>query len=149
MAHAESPATAQSKNIRWNMIRKFRQSATTLHSQDRIDNPARQCIARYNGADNPRERIVNDILIGKSNEDVYPQARHGMTAGATAEAKADSAKQQNAAGGSWSKTLRDWMFGTRRRQGTLESLAKSTARNMGGQLGRSILRGVLGPISRK
>lgn len=42
------------------------------------------------------------------------------------------------------KTLRDWLFGTGRRQGVLEATAKSTMRTVGNQIGREILRGILG-----
>ncbi len=52
-------------------------------------------------------------------------------------------------GSGWGKALHDMVFGTGRRQGMLESLAKSAARNAGGQLGRSVLRGVLGSFLRK
>jgi DNA helicase HerA-like ATPase len=57
--------------------------------------------------------------------------------------------QQGAQGSGWGKTISDAVFGTSRRQGMIEALAKSAARNAGGQLGRSILRGVLGSIMRK
>ncbi|MEO6065323.1 MAG: helicase HerA-like domain-containing protein, partial [Lysobacterales bacterium] len=40
--------------------------------------------------------------------------------------------------------LKEWIFGTSRRQGALETMAKQTARTVGSQLGRQILRGVLG-----
>jgi DNA helicase HerA-like ATPase len=42
--------------------------------------------------------------------------------------------------------LSDMVWGTNRRQGMVEALAKSAARSVGGQLGRQILRGVLGGI---
>jgi hypothetical protein len=42
--------------------------------------------------------------------------------------------------------LSDMVWGTKRRQGMVEALAKSAARSVGGQLGRQILRGVLGGI---
>jgi DNA double-strand break repair helicase HerA and related ATPase len=45
--------------------------------------------------------------------------------------------------------LHDWLWGTGRRQGMVESMAKQAARTVGGQLGRQILRGVLGGISGK
>ncbi|HEX6251252.1 MAG TPA: helicase HerA-like domain-containing protein [Gemmatimonadaceae bacterium] len=44
--------------------------------------------------------------------------------------------------------LHEWMWGTGRRQGMVETMAKQTARTVGGQLGRQILRGVLGGIRR-
>jgi uncharacterized protein len=53
------------------------------------------------------------------------------------------------ADGGWLGTAKDMVFGTSRRQGLLEAMAKSVARNAGGQLGRSILRGVLGSISKR
>ncbi len=40
--------------------------------------------------------------------------------------------------------LKEWLFGTNRRQGAIETMAKQTARTVGSQLGRQILRGVLG-----
>ena len=46
------------------------------------------------------------------------------------------------------QVVKDWLFGTKRRQGALEAMAKSTMRTMGNQLGRQILRGILGGISR-
>ena len=49
---------------------------------------------------------------------------------------------------SWTDTARDMMLGTGRRQGMLEAFAKSAMRNVGGQLGRSILRGVFGSMRR-
>jgi DNA helicase HerA-like ATPase len=43
--------------------------------------------------------------------------------------------------------LHDWLWGTSRRQGMVESMAKQAARSVGSQLGRQILRGVLGGIT--
>jgi len=40
----------------------------------------------------------------------------------------------------------EWLWGTKRRQGMVETLAKQAARTVGSQLGRQILRGVLGGI---
>jgi hypothetical protein len=45
--------------------------------------------------------------------------------------------------------LSDMLWGTGRRQGVVESLAKQTARTIGRSLGRKILRGVLGGIMGK
>jgi DNA helicase HerA-like ATPase len=43
--------------------------------------------------------------------------------------------------------LHDWLWGSGRRQGMVEAMAKQAARTVGGQLGRQILRGVLGGIT--
>ena len=43
--------------------------------------------------------------------------------------------------------LHDWLWGTGRRQGMVEAMAKQAARTVGSQLGRQILRGVLGGIT--
>jgi hypothetical protein len=40
----------------------------------------------------------------------------------------------------------DFIWGTKKRQGMVETMAKQAARTVGGQLGRQILRGVLGGI---
>nr|WP_246387768.1 helicase HerA-like domain-containing protein [Chiayiivirga flava] len=42
--------------------------------------------------------------------------------------------------------VRDWLWGTKRRQGMVETMAKQTARTVGSKLGNRILRGVLGGI---
>jgi len=42
--------------------------------------------------------------------------------------------------------LSDLLWGTKRRQGLVESMAKQAARTVGSQIGRQVLRGVLGGI---
>ncbi len=56
---------------------------------------------------------------------------------------------QTPAEGGISGTMKDWLFGTKRRQGALEAMAKSTMRTVGNQLGRQILRGILGGVTRR
>ena len=64
------------------------------------------------------------------------------------DAPASGGKGAAQQGGGWTGMAKDMIFGTNRRQGMLETMAKSVVRNAGGQLGRSILRGVLGSISK-
>jgi DNA helicase HerA-like ATPase len=45
-----------------------------------------------------------------------------------------------------SSPLNDFLWGTKRRQGMVETMAKQAARTVGSQMGRQILRGVLGGI---
>ena len=42
--------------------------------------------------------------------------------------------------------LKDFLWGTKRRQGMVETMAKQTARTVGSQIGRQIFRGLLGGI---
>ena len=65
------------------------------------------------------------------------------------QAPRKSGDGQPAQGGGWVGVAKDMVFGTSRRQGLLEAMAKSVARNAGGQLGRSILRGVLGSMTKR
>jgi hypothetical protein len=46
----------------------------------------------------------------------------------------------------WGGAVHDALFGTKRRQGMVETMGKQVVRTMGSQLGRQILRGVLGGI---
>jgi DNA helicase HerA-like ATPase len=46
----------------------------------------------------------------------------------------------------WSQKVGDLLWGTKRRQGMVEAMAKQAARTVGSQVGRQILRGVLGGI---
>src|SRR5262252_1764594 len=52
------------------------------------------------------------------------------------------AEQQPEGGGQWG----DLLWGTKRRQGLVEAMAKQAARTVGSEVGRQILRGVLGSI---
>ena len=49
----------------------------------------------------------------------------------------------------WGDRLSEWLWGTRRRQGAVEAMAKSAARSAGSRLGRQILRGMLGSVRRR
>jgi DNA helicase HerA-like ATPase len=51
-------------------------------------------------------------------------------------------KQETGAGGA----LNDLIWGTKHRQGMVETMAKQAARSVGSQIGRQVLRGVLGGI---
>lgn len=66
----------------------------------------------------------------------------------TAAAKADAPKAKDAPkdgkDDGFGRAVKDAVFGTKRRQGMLETAAKQTARTVGSQIGRQILRGVLG-----
>jgi DNA helicase HerA-like ATPase len=71
-----------------------------------------------------------------------------------AEAVAEQAKappartraQDDAEEGGFGKSVKDAVFGTGRRQGMVETMAKQTARTVGSQIGRQIVRGLLGSI---
>ncbi|HRN60036.1 MAG TPA: DUF853 family protein, partial [Chiayiivirga sp.] len=51
--------------------------------------------------------------------------------------------------GGMGQKVNEWLFGTKRRQGVVDTMAKQTARTMGTKLGNQILRGVLGGIFKK
>jgi len=55
-------------------------------------------------------------------------------------------EQDDAEAGGFGQAVKDAVFGTKRRQGMVETMAKQTARTVGNQIGRQILRGVLGGI---
>jgi uncharacterized protein len=62
------------------------------------------------------------------------------------QSNAPPAKDGPEAEGGAGRAIKDAIFGTKRRQGMLETMAKQTARTVGNQIGRRILRGVLGGI---
>ncbi len=68
------------------------------------------------------------------------------TEAASVQAGAPPVVTAGAATGGFGQTVKDVMFGTSRRQGMVESMAKQAARTVGSQVGRQILRGVLGGI---
>jgi len=78
-------------------------------------------------------------MLAQRHADAAPAPISNTGAGTGAASKQDS-------GSGISQTVKDWMFGTNRRQGMVESMAKQAARTVGSQVGRQILRGVLGGI---
>ncbi len=69
---------------------------------------------------------------------------------ASAPAPASGGKAQAGTDdGGWTQAAKDMVFGTKRRQGMVEAFAKSAVRNVASQLGRSLLRGVLGSLTRR
>lgn len=90
-----------------------------------------------------------DILADRESAFEKLAARQEATAAESgpvvSERRGAKSKAESDKGGimNW---MRDMLMGTGRRQGILEALAKSAARNVGGQMSRSISRGVLGGI---
>ncbi|TCV94780.1 hypothetical protein EC912_103265 [Luteibacter rhizovicinus] len=72
----------------------------------------------------------------KNDADAPPARGNGPAAGnATDEA-----------GAGWSGAVRDALLGTKRRQGMIETMAKSVTRQVGSKAGQAIVRGILGSI---
>ena len=66
------------------------------------------------------------------------------------EAKAPQAKADEGDGGrSLGQVARDAIFGTGRRQGMIETMGKQAARNVGNQISRRIVRGIMGVFGGK
>ena len=92
---------------------------------------------------------------GKYDTTVDRESAYEMIAARNAQAAEDTAQAEPAAkkkagaepeGDGWGDMLKGALFGTKRRQGVIEATAKSAMRSVGNQLGRQILRGVLGSI---
>jgi DNA helicase HerA-like ATPase len=84
-----------------------------------------------------RESAAEKLAARHADEDAdAPAASNG---------KRGAAQPQQDEGGI-GQAMKDALFGTKRRQGMIETMAKQTARTMGSQVGRQILRGVLGSI---
>ena len=83
---------------------------------------------------------AHEILTRRAEERAATQQQE-------AQAKAGG-KAAEAEGGMGQK-VNEWLFGTKRRQGVVDTMAKQTARTVGTKLGNQILRGVLGGIFKK
>ena len=91
--------------------------------------------------DTPVDRESAFEILGKKAEGLAEQAD---------APKARTAKQDEAeAGGGFAQSVKDAVFGTKRRQGMIETMAKQSARTVGNQIGRQILRGIFGGITGK
>ncbi len=97
--------------------------------------------AKYDTAvdrDSAAEQLARRIEQAGERNDT-PKIEAGNTA-------ASSGKQGADDGNGFGQAVKDALFGTKRRQGMVESMAKQAARTVGSQVGRQILRGVLGGI---
>ncbi|MGH8076142.1 MAG: helicase HerA-like domain-containing protein [Lysobacter sp.] len=74
-------------------------------------------------------------------------AKRALEAAEHAQAPvAKTREQDDADQGGFGQSVKDAVFGTKRRQGMVETMAKQTARTVGTQIGRQILRGLLGGV---
>lgn len=99
--------------------------------------------AQYNTAVN-RESAY-EVLAARKSQVAAPQAPGSVPQDAPAAGAGGGAVAGGvaaAAGG----MLSEFLWGTSRRQGMVETMAKQAARTVGSQVGRQILRGVLGGI---
>ena len=60
--------------------------------------------------------------------------------------KARTREQDDTQEGGFGQSIKDAIFGTKRRQGMIETMAKQTTRTVGTKLGNQIVRGILGGI---
>ena len=87
-----------------------------------------------------------------NRESAYEMLRSSTGAGgATGAPGAGGATSATGAGGATGvpgapSKIDEFLWGTKRRQGMVETMAKQTARTVGSQLGRQVLRGILGGI---
>ncbi|UKE71373.1 DUF853 domain-containing protein [Xanthomonas cerealis pv. cerealis] len=64
----------------------------------------------------------------------------------TAAPAARTREQDDAQGSGFGQAVKDAVFGTKRRQGMLEAMAKQTSRSVGNRIGQQIVRGIFGSI---
>ena len=113
------------------------------------------------GAITPEERAAvrtRSPVSGKYDAPVNRESAHEILSrrAGTAEAPVSSRRTDKAprpapdaeagAGAGAGGKLREMLWGTRRRQGMVETMAKQAARTVGSQFGRQLLRGVLGGL---
>ena len=84
-----------------------------------------------------------DTAVNRDSAAEMLARRADEKADADAAATAPAPKQE---GDAWGGAVHDALFGTKRRQGMIETMGKQVVRTMGSQLGRQILRGVLGGL---
>ncbi len=84
-------------------------------------------------------RVDRDSAAERLAQKATAKAEQAQAPPATTRAQ-DQAQENHGFG----DAVKDAVFGTKRRQGMIESMAKQTARTVGSQIGRRILRGLLG-----
>jgi hypothetical protein len=104
------------------------------------------------GAITPEERAAvreRSPISGKYDSPINRESAYEILTRRTLEKKEGAAASNQAKEKEPSESrgaVGDFLWGSTRRQGMVETLAKQTARTVGSQIGRQILRGVLGGI---
>jgi len=95
--------------------------------------------------------INRDSAFEKLNAAAAKNAEDDADANANANAKTphghDAPARNEPAEPTWGERFKEFLFGTRRRQGAIETVAKSAMRTAGTRVTNQILRGVLGGVS--
>jgi hypothetical protein len=103
------------------------------------------------GAVTPEERSAvraRSPVVGKYDSRINRESAYEILSRRTVSSDASAVRrdQPSAERESGRGHLGELLWGTKRRQGMVESMAKQAARTVGSQIGRQILRGVLGGI---
>jgi DNA double-strand break repair helicase HerA and related ATPase len=85
-------------------------------------------------------------ILSKRGADAEAPAGKAGAAQAPAAPRGKGQAPAEEQGSGIGQQVSDILFGTKRRQGMVEAMAKQAARTVGSQVGRQILRGVLGGI---
>jgi DNA helicase HerA-like ATPase len=103
--------------------------------------------------DDERRTIRSRSPVGAKYDTAVDResAEERLAARASAKSAAETppvktAREDGDAGSGWGGVVRDAVFGTGRRQGMIETMAKSMVRTAGSQAGQRIVRGILGSI---
>ena len=116
--------------------------------QQTLVSPPRCRMGAINDAE--RQQVRNGSPVGgKYDQSIDRESAAEMLAkraeAAAKAADAPAAKTEPESGG-FSQSVKDAVFGTKRRQGMVETMAKQTTRTIGTKLGNQILRGIMGSI---
>jgi hypothetical protein len=86
--------------------------------------------------------------VHKYDTPVNRESAYEILAQRAAESSAvkETAKPEQAEASESKGVVSDLLWGSKRRQGLVETMAKQAARTVGSQLGRKILRGLLGGL---
>ncbi len=94
--------------------------------------------------DTPINRESAHEILNRRAEERTAVTQQQASAKAGGKAKAGEPEE-----GGMGQKVNEWLFGTKRRQGVVDTMAKQTARTVGTKLGNQILRGILGGIFKK
>jgi len=87
-----------------------------------------------------------DAAINRESASEMLARRVGEVASRTEAPPARTREQDEADEGGVGQVIKDAVFGTKRRQGMLETMAKQTSRTVGNKIGQQIVRSILGGI---
>ncbi|UKE79575.1 DUF853 domain-containing protein [Xanthomonas translucens pv. arrhenatheri] len=134
------------------LVSTLQDQGVPMPVQQTLIAPPRCRMGAISGAERAQVRAASvvgnryDTAVNRDSAAEMLARRVEQVAEKTAAPAARTREQDDAQDSGFGQAVKDAVFGTKRRQGMLEAMAKQTSRSVGNRIGQQIVRGIFGSI---